>query len=117
MIAPSDGDKQNRKMLPKIVLMLVDEQTIKKNALDKHSQSIYKTERQRKVIYRRGVTEWEYHWQQLNIAEELLHSVEDAEIAEVTNENMKQDMPYENKTSRILIDLPKNYIQKRAAVF
>ena len=29
-VAPSDGDKQNRKMLTKIVLVWVDKQTIKK---------------------------------------------------------------------------------------
>lgn len=36
-VAPSDGDKQHRKMLTKIVLVWVDKQTIKKIPWDKHS--------------------------------------------------------------------------------
>ena len=48
-----------------------------------------------------------------------IHSVEDGEIAEVTNENMNQGMSDESNTGRVVIDLPKNYTPKRttAAVY
>ena len=48
-----------------------------------------------------------------------IHSVEDGETAEVTNENMNQGMSDESSTGRVVIDLPKNYTPKRttAAVY
>ena len=49
----------------------------------------------------------------LRLPQKHIHSVEDTQISEGTNENMNQGMSDDSNKSRVLVDLPKPYTLKR----
>ena len=49
----------------------------------------------------------------LILPQKHIHSVEDTQISESTNENMNQGMSDDSNKSRVLVDLPKPYTPKR----
>ena len=55
----------------------------------------------------------------LILPQKRIHSVEDTQISEDTNENTNQGISDDSNKRRVLIDLPKNYTPKRttAAVY